>query len=111
MVPIRVLRNSTTALMILASVGVGVAMFGSGTFLTQYFQLAGGHTPTRAGLMTIPLIVCQMLSSTIGGQIVSRTGRWKPLMVVGAVLLVAVWSGWAPSTTRRPTGRWPSPWR
>jgi EmrB/QacA subfamily drug resistance transporter len=89
MVPIRVLRNNTTALMIVASVGVGVAMFGSGTFLTQYFQLAGGHTPTRAGLMTIPLIVCQMLSSTLGGQLVSRTGRWKPLMVVGSVLLVA----------------------
>ena len=88
MVPIRVLRNRTTLLMILASVGVGVAMFGSSTFLTQYFQLAGGHTPTRAGLMTIPLIVSQMLTSTIGGQIVSRTGRWKPLMVVGSFMLV-----------------------
>ncbi len=88
MVPIRVLRNSTTALMIVASVGVGVALFGSSTFLTQYFQLAGGHSPTRAGLMTIPLIISQMLSSTFGGQLVSRTGRWKPLMVVGSILLV-----------------------
>lgn len=88
MVPIRVLRNRTTLLMILASLGVGVAMFGSSTFLTQYFQLAGGHTPTRAGLMTIPLIVAQMLTSTIGGQLVSRTGRWKPLMVVGSFMLV-----------------------
>ena len=88
MVPIRILRNRTTALMIVASIGVGVAMFGSGTFLTQYFQLAGGHSPTRAGLMTIPLIVTQMLASTIGGQLVSRTGRWKPLMVFGSVTLV-----------------------
>ena len=88
MVPIRVLRNRTTLLMILASVGVGVAMFGSSTFLTQYFQLAGGHTPTRAGLMTIPLIVAQMLSSTIGGQLVTRTGRWKPLMVFGSIMLL-----------------------
>ena len=88
MVPIRVLRNRTTLLMILASVGVGVAMFGSSTFLTQYFQLAGGHSPTQAGLMTIPLIIAQMLSSTIGGQLVTRTGRWKPLMVFGSVMLV-----------------------
>jgi len=86
-VPIRVMRNRTTALMIVASIGVGVALFGSSTFLTQYFQLAGGHTPTRAGLMTIPLILCQMLTSTIGGQIVSRTGRWKPLMVLGGTML------------------------
>jgi EmrB/QacA subfamily drug resistance transporter len=88
MVPIRVLRNNTTALMIIASIAVGVAMFGSSTFLTQYFQLAGGNSPTKAGLMTIPLIVAQMLSATIGGQIVSRTGRWKPLMVVGSIMLV-----------------------
>jgi EmrB/QacA subfamily drug resistance transporter len=88
MVPIRVLRNRTTLLMILASIGVGVAMFGSSTFLTQYFQLAGGHSPTRAGLMTIPLIISQMLTSTIGGQIVTRTGRWKPLMVLGSIMLV-----------------------
>ena len=59
------LRNNTTPLMILASVGVCVALFGSSTFSTQYFRLAGGHSPTRAGLMTIPLIVCQMLSSTL----------------------------------------------
>jgi len=95
MVPIRLLNNRTTILMIIASIAVGVAMFGSSTFLTQYFQLAGGHTATRAGLMTVPLIVAQMLTSTIGGQIVTRTGRWKPLMVVGAVALVVGLAGLA----------------
>ncbi len=89
MVPLRILNNRTTILMILASIGVGMAMFGSSTFLTQYFQLGGGRTPTRAGLMTIPLIISQLLVSTLGGQLVSRTGRWKPLMVVGVVALLA----------------------
>ena len=93
MVPIRLLGNRTTILMIIASLAVGVAMFGSSTFLTQYFQLAGGHSATRAGLMTIPLIISQMLTSTIGGQVVTRTGRWKPLMVVGAIALVAGLAG------------------
>jgi EmrB/QacA subfamily drug resistance transporter len=89
MVPLRILNNRTTILMILASLGVGMAMFGSSTFLTQYFQLGGGQTPTRAGLMTIPLIISQLLVSTLGGQLVSRTGRWKPLMVVGVIALLA----------------------
>jgi hypothetical protein len=92
-VPIRVLRNSTTALMIIAGMAVGVSMFGTGTFLTQYFQLAGGNSPTKAGLMTIPMILSQLLSSVIGGQIVSRTGRWKPLMVIGSILLVGGMAG------------------
>ncbi|MGH3448774.1 MAG: MFS transporter, partial [Nocardioidaceae bacterium] len=47
-VPIRVLKNSTTAWMIIASLAVGVAMFGAGVFMTQYFQLAGGNSPTKA---------------------------------------------------------------
>ena len=88
MVPLRILNNRTTILMILASLGVGMAMFGSSTFLTQYFQLGGGNSPTRAGLMTIPLIISQLLVSTLGGQLVSRTGRWKPLMVVGVIALL-----------------------
>lgn len=88
MVPIQVLRNNTAALMIIASIAVGVGMFGAVIFLTQYFQLGAGHTPTTAGLMTIPLIISQMASATIGGQIVSRTGRWKPVMLVGGSMML-----------------------
>ncbi len=87
-VPIRVLRTNTAALMIVASLAVGVAMFGPAVFLTQYFQLGEGYSPTRAGLLILPMIIFQTLSSTIGGQIVSRTGRWKPIMVVGSTLMV-----------------------
>jgi EmrB/QacA subfamily drug resistance transporter len=87
-IPIHVLRNSTAVLMIIASVGAGVGMFGSGVFLTQYFQLGAGATPTEAGLMTIPMIIAQMLSATIGGQIVSRIGLWKPVMLVGSIIML-----------------------
>lgn len=87
-IPLRVLHNKTAVLMIIASVGAGVGMFGSGVFLTQYFQLGVGVSPTKAGLMTIPLILGQMLSATIAGQIVSRMGRWKPVMMIGSVIML-----------------------
>lgn len=88
MLPLRVLHNRTTVLMIIGSLAVGVAMFGPGVFLTQYFQLGVGNSPTEAGLMTIPMIVAQMLSATIGGQIVSRVGRVKPVMIFGGTLML-----------------------
>lgn len=88
MIPIRVLRNPTAVWMIVASIGAGVGMFGSGVFLTQYFQLGAGVTPTEAGLMTIPMILGQMFAAMIGGQIVSRTGRWKPVMMIGSVIML-----------------------
>ncbi len=87
LVPLRLLANRTATLVILASIAVGIGMFGGATFLGQYFQFAKGYTPTHAGLMTIPLMAGMLLSSTISGQIISRTGRWKKFLVVGAVLL------------------------
>ena len=68
-------------------------MFGGTTFLGQYFQVAQGYSPTKAGLMTIPLMVAAMLSSTIAGQIISRTGRWKAFLVGGGIFLVAGLAG------------------
>lgn len=92
-VPIRLLRNNTAALMIVASLAVGVAMFGPAVFLTQYFQLGKGFSPTEAGLMILPMVIFQTLSSMLGGFIVTHTGRWKPIMVLGSILMVVGLAG------------------
>ncbi|WP_198395070.1 MDR family MFS transporter [Brevibacterium yomogidense] len=92
-IPIRVLRNSTSVLMIVASLAVGVAMFGPSVFLTQYFQLGKGASPTAAGFLILPMIICQTLSSMIGGILVTRTGHWKPVMLVGSLLMVVGLAG------------------
>jgi EmrB/QacA subfamily drug resistance transporter len=94
-IPIKLLKNATTGLVVIASAAVGVAMFGGTTFLTQYFQISRDFSPTHAGLLTIPLMGALLLSSTVGGQIVSRTGKWKGIIIGGAVFLVAgtLWLG------------------
>ncbi|MEV0401986.1 MFS transporter [Actinoallomurus sp. NPDC050550] len=86
-VPLRLFRNSTMALAAVASLFVGVAMFGATTFLSQYFQLARGDSPTKAGIMTLPMIVGLALSSTVVGRIITRTGRWKAFLVTGGLLI------------------------
>ncbi|MFD9892523.1 MFS transporter [Amycolatopsis sp. NPDC059027] len=88
-VPLRLFRNRTFTLAVLGSLAVGTGMFGASVFLGQYYQLARGFTPTHAGLMTMPMLLGLAVSSTVAGQIISRTGRTKQFMVPGAVLLVA----------------------
>ncbi|WP_432486134.1 MFS transporter [Kineococcus esterisolvens] len=88
-VPLKFFREPTIALSALASLFVGVAMFGATIFLSQYFQLGRGQSPTRSGLSTIPMIAGLFLSSTIAGQFITRTGRWKGWLVAGGVLLTA----------------------
>ena len=51
-IPLHLFRDRTTALATLASIAVGVALFGSAVFLGQYFQLGCGYSPTIAGLLT-----------------------------------------------------------
>ncbi len=88
-IPLRFFRNRTIVLSAVASLFVGVALFGGTVFLSQYFQLARGESPTMAGVMTIPLIAGLFLSSTISGQVISRSGRWKAWVLVGGVLMTA----------------------
>ncbi|MFR9754885.1 MDR family MFS transporter [Streptomyces sp. TR06-5] len=88
-VPLRLFRNRTITLASLASLFVGVAMFGATVFLAQYFQLARGESPTMAGLLTTPMIGGLFVSSTVSGQIITRNGRWKAWLCSGAVLLTA----------------------
>ncbi|QWF80735.1 Putative multidrug resistance protein MdtD [Amycolatopsis sp. CA-230715] len=87
--PLRLFRNRTITLSVLGTLAVGTAMFGGSVFLGQYYQIARGFSPTHAGLMTLPLVLGLFLSSTVSGQVISRTGRTKPFMVAGAVLLLA----------------------
>ncbi len=87
-VPLRLFRDRTTTLAIIASVAIGVAMFGSSVFLGQYLQISRGYSPTAAGLLTIPMIAGMLLSSTGSGILITRHGRWKRFLVAGSVAVV-----------------------
>lgn len=86
-VPLHVIRRRTPALAILASLAVGMAMFGGAVFLGQYFQIGRGYSPTEAGLLTIPMMLGVLVSSTVSGRMVSRSGRVKPYILVGSIVL------------------------
>ncbi|GAB3094111.1 MDR family MFS transporter [Isoptericola nanjingensis] len=86
-IPLHLFKNRTFVLAVVASASVGVAMFGTAVFLSQYFQLARGKTPTESGLLTIPMVIGTMLAGIVLGRIISNTGRYKAIMVGGAVLL------------------------
>jgi len=92
-VPIQIVKQRTTALSIIASLAVGMAMFGGSVFLGQYFQIGRGYSPTEAGLLTIPMMAGVLVSSTIAGRLISASGRIKPYVVAGTLILVAGFAG------------------
>ncbi|AVV41516.1 MFS transporter [Streptomyces sp. P3] len=88
-IPLRLFRNRTITLSSIASMFVGVAMFSGTVFFAQYFQLARDESPTMSGIMTIPMIGGLFVSSTVSGQLITRTGKWKAWLVSGGVLITA----------------------
>ncbi|MFI6353504.1 DHA2 family efflux MFS transporter permease subunit [Streptomyces sp. NPDC050743] len=65
---------------------VGFAMFGAMTYLPTFLQVVHGISPTLSGVHMLPMVVGLLLSSTVSGQIVSRTGRWKVFPVTGTAV-------------------------
>ncbi|MFI7664676.1 MDR family MFS transporter [Nocardia sp. NPDC049526] len=87
-IPLYLFGNRTIVLAVVGSLVAGVAMYAGTTFLSQYFQLARDASPTAAGLLTLPMIFGLAIVSIVSGRLISWTGRWKIVLVVGSVLMV-----------------------
>ncbi|MFF2515146.1 DHA2 family efflux MFS transporter permease subunit [Streptomyces sp. NPDC058086] len=81
--PLRLFRIRTFTLSAVISFIVGFAMFGAMTYLPTFLQVVRGVSPTLSGVYMLPMVFGLLLSSTVSGQIVSRTGRWKVFPIAG----------------------------
>jgi EmrB/QacA subfamily drug resistance transporter len=91
-IPPRLFSIPTFRITSVAGFIVGVAMFGAIVYLPQYLQIVKGQSPTRSGLLTIPLMIGLMGMSIGSGRMITKTGRYKIFPVVG-LILVAVGLG------------------
>ena len=66
---------------------MGVGMFGGLIYLPIYLQAVKGMSATESGLAMLPLVVGIFTTSISGGQIMSRTGRYKWMPITGATVV------------------------
>ncbi|WP_216902100.1 MFS transporter [Nocardia alni] len=83
LIPLRLFKNSTFSIVIAGGAIVGIAMFGGMSMIPLYWQVVRGYSPTKAGLLMLPMVLGLMVGSLISGQITRHTGRYKYLPVVG----------------------------
>ncbi|MEV0218103.1 MFS transporter [Streptomyces sp. NPDC050704] len=81
--PLKLFGIRTFTLSAVISFIVGFAMFGAMTYLPTFLQVVQGVSPTMSGVHMLPMVAGLLLSSTVSGQIVSRTGRWKVFPIAG----------------------------
>jgi EmrB/QacA subfamily drug resistance transporter len=88
-IPLDLFRNRTYASSMVSTFFASFAFFGAIIFLPRWFQFVHGFSPTNSGFAVLPMMAGLIISSVVSGLIVSRTGRYKWLLV-GAIVLMGV---------------------
>jgi EmrB/QacA subfamily drug resistance transporter len=101
--PPRLFANPVFSVTSAIGLVVGFALFGSVTYLPLFLQVVNGASPTGSGLQILPLMLGLLITSIASGQIISRTGTYKPFPIAGTAVMViglALLSTMDASTTR-----------
>ncbi|HEY2072433.1 MAG TPA: MDR family MFS transporter [Gaiellaceae bacterium] len=84
--PLSLFRNRIFIVSSTVGFIIGISLFGSITFLPLFLQIARGRNPTSSGLQLTPLMVGLLLTSIGGGQIISRTGKYRVFPIAGTAI-------------------------
>jgi EmrB/QacA subfamily drug resistance transporter len=86
-IPLHLFRGRTFSS---SMVSIFFATFGFGAaiiFLPLFFQIVEGSSATESGYRLLPFLFGLILSSIVSGQVVSRTGRYKAIVLIGLAIL------------------------
>jgi EmrB/QacA subfamily drug resistance transporter len=87
-IPLYLFKSKAFTLTNAAGFVLGMAFFGALTFLPLYMQLGLGIPATESGLAMLPMMVGLIFGAAMSGRLVLWTGKYKPWMIIGAVILL-----------------------
>ncbi|MEU6770905.1 DHA2 family efflux MFS transporter permease subunit [Streptomyces sp. NPDC046759] len=89
LIPMRLFRGAVFSKMSLLSVLIGMGMFGGMMMVPLYLQIVKGVSPTRSGLLMLPLMVGMIAGTIVVGRVIQKTGKYKIFPVIGTLLIIA----------------------
>ncbi|MGP5055701.1 MDR family MFS transporter [Brachybacterium paraconglomeratum] len=89
LLPLHLLLRPIVALSVAASFTIAVAMFGAIIYIPVYAQGVMGVSATNSGMILVPQSLAMILTSILVGLLISRTGRYRPFLILGGVVMVA----------------------
>jgi EmrB/QacA subfamily drug resistance transporter len=80
--------NRTFAVSAATGFIIGLALFGSITYLPVFLQIVKEMSPTSSGLQLTPMMGGLLVTSIAAGRSISRWGRWRPFPIAGTAIAV-----------------------
>ena len=75
--PLELFKNRTFAVTSAIGFIIGLALFGSITYLPLFLQIVKGLSPTKSGLQLTPMMAGLLVTSILAGRAISRYGRYR----------------------------------
>ncbi len=88
-IEMRLFRNPIVLVSFLVTMLTNVAMMSGIFFLPLFMQEVLGQSASDSGTIMTPMMITLVIASTISGQFITRTGRYKRNAVIGSTILVA----------------------
>ena len=85
--PLSLFRNRSITVSLIATFLAGFGFFGAIIFVPRWFQVVLGSSATESGYQILPLLAGLIVSSVVSGQVISRTGRYRWIIVISMALL------------------------
>ncbi len=102
--PLSLFRSRAFSVSVITVFLTAVAMFGSIIYLPLFAQQVIGYSATGAGLALTPLMLGLVVMSTVTGQLVSRTGKYRWFTIAGLIIVTV--GMWLLSTLSAASGAW-----
>jgi EmrB/QacA subfamily drug resistance transporter len=87
--PLKLWKSSIFTFSNIASVGVAMSMFGAIFFLPVFVQGVVGNSVTSSGAILVPMLVAMIATSIVSGQVISRTGHYKVMLLAALAVIGA----------------------
>jgi EmrB/QacA subfamily drug resistance transporter len=87
--PMHLFRNSIFTVSNLASFLLGAGMFGAIMYMPWFIQGVMGTSASLSGFITMPMMLSMVIASAVGGQITTKTGKYKVFALVGTMTMGA----------------------
>ncbi|KAJ1848083.1 hypothetical protein H4S02_000332 [Coemansia sp. RSA 2611] len=87
-VPMHLFRNRNVSLSVLGQFFLGVGMFSPMFFIPIWYTIVKNSSAIAAGLHLLPYLLSVSLVSVASGFLVTKTGRYRALVIFGTALFV-----------------------
>lgn len=85
-IPMGLFKNDIFTVSIILSLLAGVLMFAAILYIPAYQQIVRGYSPTKSGLLMLPLVIGLLLASVTSGRLITRWGHYRIFPIIGPLM-------------------------